>query len=466
MKIIWGVAAAILLIPVLVFLAANIDTGPPPGEYTITDLPPANFHKNNGFYKIVTLAEPRDVGVENQEILDKYRDIFSRKSGDNYEDEDTEVWGDPQSVTYTETKEKDKALARATQFPDLFSRDLVKLLKSRKAVILKQKQENSYLLKRYEKLINSRIVEDFLSPALTIPYMRIMLIANRFYTAVKILEALEGDWTPAIQGLLTQLSFSRKLMKGSREIDSNFIGKAIQRNTLWALWSLMNLKECPKHVYPRVYEGMPELTFEDIRLGKTLIGAYLYLIDRINGDITMSGRELNKIYAYFCIQTNRTRKYFLETTNKLIKYDKIPLYKWEVTFRDLAPPRYRSGKFWWFRNAAGKTITDWMQFRIHYLIYRVYQNKAYYDLTRLAAQLHQETDTDKTAKEILSGLEAYKTIDLCSGKPYKWNRTQGLLYCVGMDGKDNNGHFKRRTAAGSDFSIPFRRGDKRVKRVK
>ncbi|UCH98001.1 MAG: hypothetical protein JSV88_14425, partial [Candidatus Aminicenantes bacterium] len=88
-------------------------------------------------------------------------------------------------------------------------------------------------------------------------------------------------------------------------------------------------------------------------------------------------------------------------------------------------------------------------------IFKSYMKKAVYDMVRISAELHLKYDPDKPVQEILNGLEAYKTLDPCSGKPYKWNDEKQLLYSIGTDRVDNAGETNiYRKIAGSDYAIP------------
>ncbi|MCP4152011.1 MAG: hypothetical protein GY757_29990, partial [bacterium] len=54
MKRLKYILLAVILLPVAVFLAANIDIGSVPGDFTLTDLKPASLENDNGFYRYLT----------------------------------------------------------------------------------------------------------------------------------------------------------------------------------------------------------------------------------------------------------------------------------------------------------------------------------------------------------------------------------------------------------------------------
>ncbi|MCP4150546.1 MAG: hypothetical protein GY757_22560 [bacterium] len=457
MKRIKVILLAVILIPVLIFLALNIDIGSVPGDFTQRDLKPASLEKDNGFYRYLTLVEPAEVDVETAGIREKYRTLCAPDFEEQQENENTgaDTWGSPQKLgDYLKNRKKinkeTDVMSNTADFSYYDTKDVVTVLIPRLKAIEKLVPRYDYLLRRYERLINSPKIEDFRTPAQEMPKLPITLLYRlmRFYSALKINQALKGDWPGAIRGLLAQLDFGKRLADGSRFLGPNFNGKAVMRYSVAALNGLMNHKECPKEVYTQIFEGMPPLKPSQYRLGWAYVGHYLYL----KNEIKKEAQGADKILRFFCLQENRTMKYCLDYVNLLMKYEKIPMYKWKLGIKGLAWKQLSNHKLWWVRNAVGKQYAD-TRLSIRTFTYRVFSIKTYYDLTRLSAELHMAYTPDKPVKEILENLESYKEPDPCSGKPYMWNEKESLLYGVSMDGKDNKGSTRNNLYKGYDFAI-------------
>ena len=89
------------------------------------------------------------------------------------------------------------------------------------------------------------------------------------------------------------------------------------------------------------------------------------------------------------------------------------------------------------------------------MIRETQQALALYDLVRISAALHLEDNPGEPVEKVLERLPAYKTIDPCSGKPYKWHPQKRMLYSIGTDRMDNGGVMDWKTAT-SDFALPVR----------
>jgi hypothetical protein len=138
--------------------------------------------------------------------------------------------------------------------------------------------------------------------------------------------------------------------------------------------------------------------------------------------------------------------------SKLLKYEKTPPYQWETDLK--APKKLASGWFWWLQNPMGKVFLDNIGHpSFKSIILKSYISKTHYDMLRISAELHLNYTPAKSVTEILSGLETYKELDPCSGKPYIWNDEKQILYSIGTDRKDDNGKEQRHFISG-DFVIP------------
>ncbi|MCK4944370.1 MAG: hypothetical protein KAS65_12380, partial [Candidatus Aminicenantes bacterium] len=57
-------------------------------------------------------------------------------------------------------------------------------------------------------------------------------------------------------------------------------------------------------------------------------------------------------------------------------------------------------------------------------------------------------------RQILKGLESYKTVDPCSGSPYIWNSEKQILYSLGVDRDDDGGTYSYNTYYDTDYILP------------
>ena len=80
--------------------------------------------------------------------------------------------------------------------------------------------------------------------------------------------------------------------------------------------------------------------------------------------------------------------------------------------------------------------------------------KAKYDMTAILAELHLKYRAGNKVENILKELKTFKQIDLCSGKPYKWNKEKKVLYGIGTDLKDDKGRENLIDHQNSDFAVP------------
>jgi len=75
-------------------------------------------------------------------------------------------------------------------------------------------------------------------------------------------------------------------------------------------------------------------------------------------------------------------------------------------------------------------------------------------LTAILAEFYLKHSPRDNVRNTLKKLKSYKRIDLCSGKPYKWNKKKKLLYGIGTDLIDNSGKENHSSRLNADFSIP------------
>ncbi len=427
---------------------------------------PASFEKDNGYYRLWTLTEPADVDIESEEVIMRYRRLHDPQY-DNlkhikewYDSGDSWKYREKYHGNYEALKQKrEKILEKNFQWtnaPDNILKDWGKVILGKKEVVLELQSESQVILDRYQKLIDTEFFQDFtlvvkdsgLMYNTPTPNLLAWLHTAKLYIAVNMIDAMEGNWEQGVTNLLAHIAFSKKSIKTSRTLIVNLIGKASLRMTLQGLDSLMNQKECPKEVFQQILDGMPPIEWREFGNGVQLLAE----------GYSTSQAPLKESGLFY--QPNRTQQYYYDFYKGLYLADKTPPYKWKS--HPLEHKRVTSGLFWWLQNPSGKKkfqdfLDEKFSKNLFTASFKGYAAKTFYDMTRIAAELHLNYTPDKPVKEILDGLETYRTLpDPCSGNPYIWNEEKQILYSIGFDREDNGGGESQRYTKieGVDYAIP------------
>ncbi len=450
-KIILKILLILLALLVLYTVFNQFDAGEPTPGFSLKDIPPATFDRNNGFYRLFTLVYPENEDIESPEVLDRFRRLFDPQfDNDKYlEEQDPSMY----KKMYKPFSEKYRQLGRLDLPTRSVEVDWTRYVLSRKEQIKKVRSDLKVFLARYQKLIDCKVFEDFslIRVDSPVPNLLAWLHATKLYIAVNLLDAVEGNWEQGVSNLLDQLDFSKRAVKGSRVLITNLIGKAVMRLSIGAIASLMNQKECPKEVFQLVLDRTPPLKYEEFGSRKSFIGEALLMMSFCKSE--MEEKSLLEGLLYFLFfQENRVKKVHYAYMSKLLKYEKTPPYQWETDLE--APKKLASGWFWWLQNPVGKIFLDSIGHpSFKSIILKSYSSKTHYDMLRISAELHLNYTPEKPIREILDGLETYKELDPCSGKPYIWDEEKQILYSIGTDRKDDNGKEQRHDFYG-DFVIP------------
>jgi hypothetical protein len=415
----------------------------------------ASFDKNNGYYRMWSLTEAEDVDIESEELLLKYRRMHDPQyDNDKYIKE----WGANENDWTYKKKFKGpykKYMQKRYQILDksgVFDswsgssiRDWAHMILEQKEAVIELKSLYQVFLDRYQKLVDSEIFEDFTIVRYdsTIPHLLAWLHVGRLYNTVHMLDALEGNWEKGVSYLLDHIKFTKKTIKTGRTIILNLVGKAMMREALYGLVSLMNEPEFPKTLYKKIINGLPPITYEEYGTKGLIVEAYS----------TSQFKKRNLL-----LQRNRTQQYFYDFFAKLVNSEKIPPYQWKS--HPLENNNVKTGWFWWLQNPAGKILfhkkyqSTPEKNNLFVTIYKSYWLKAQYDMTRIAAELHLNYVPGKPVQEILDSLTTYRTwIDPCSGKPYKWDQQKQVLYSFAVDRDDDGGNYDKFTL-NTDTPIP------------
>lgn len=448
-----GMVLGVLL---LLFVVFNLfDAGVNPGAFTAKDIPSATFAKANGYYRLWTLSEPPGTDIESDEVTDRYRRLF-----DPAFDNEKYI----REFDHSEYREGAGEYSNKLRvdWPSFREGDWKASLLSQREAIESAKIDAGFLLERYRKMIHSEVFEDFTSFTIKAhtPNLLVWLRTSKMYTAGLTLEAVDGNWEPAVNALLRQVGFYKKAVKGSRILFVNLISKAMMKNALYSLAFLMNLEECPADIFRRVHEGLSPITYEEFGNRTCFIGEYLMWDSFVEKDIYNEyGVKPAHVFIALFMQKNRTKRYHFDMIKELVDNEAVPPYKWDFDLAE-GPPRMDksifSGWFWWLRNPIGKVVymNTWSPNFLSTIL-KGYHLKTVYDMTRISAELHLKYTPGKPVEEILNGLETYRTLmDPCSGKPYIWNGKKQVLYSLGTDRDDDGAKSILVTSMDTDFVLP------------
>ena len=287
----------------------------------------ASFDKNNGYYRMWSLTEPVDTDIESEELLLKYRRMHDPQyDNDKYLKEwnnDKNTWSANEKKykgPYNKYIQKRSEILEKNGVFDSWSgssvRDWTRMILAQKKSLLELKSLFQVFLDRYQKLVDSEIFEDFtiVRYDTTAPNLRGWLQVGRLYNTVHMLDALEGNWEKGVAHLLDHIEFTKKTIKTGRTIIINLVGKALMKESLYGLVSLMNEPEFPKSLYKKIINGLPPINYEEYGTKGIVVEAY-------------SVSQVKK--GNLLLQKNRTRQYFYDFFTKLVNSEKIPPYQWK-----------------------------------------------------------------------------------------------------------------------------------------
>ena len=270
--------SAILL---LFILFNQVDSPTPANVYDENDLIPTTFNKNNGFYMILALAEPSDVDIQSDKIINKYRRLFDPRFDKK---RFIKKWD------YRQHQKLFDRYLRKSRFINQYKKDWIEFVNFRKKEIENLKEDFSFFIERYQRLLDMEIISDFTDPSFRINGVALLTI-SRLYTALKIIDTQKSAGN--VKNILTQISFTKKLIKTSRSLYLNSIGKTILQESLKATNSLMNQKECPPEIFSLVFQELKPLKYYELGSRNAFISYYLAVGKWIEGAIKKRSRQGN-----------------------------------------------------------------------------------------------------------------------------------------------------------------------------
>lgn len=450
---------AVLVLFGLVFTAMNVSDGPSPKfdvgdgldyssfeNFAASVVGPPNFDKSNAYYRFWSLPEPIGTDIEDGQLLIKYR----RMHDTQYDTEKfTKEWnnapvnwkaGKEFTGYFKQFMQKRKAILKKYGTFDSYSgskgKDWAQIVTAKKEGLLQLQELYKVFLERYQKIVESTVLEEFtlVRADAAIPNLIAWLQVGRLYVTGHMLDAMEGNWERAAGGILAHLETCKKAVRGSRTLIFNLIGKALLKESLYALASLMNQPECPGSFFERVIRGMPTLQYAEFGSRTPLL---------------LEGYSLTRVQeGSLLYHKNRTRQYYFDLLSHLVKCDATPAYQWKTHPLEYKP---KNGLLWWMQNPEGKAeyekiLKSKVINNLFVTTFKSYTVKAVYDMTRISAELHLGYTPGKTVPQVLDTLATYKNwLDHGSGKPYKWHEQKQILYSFGIDMDDDNGEEDRKS---------------------
>jgi hypothetical protein len=445
----------------LVYIGINqVDAGEPVNGFTRADLPSRDFSRNNGFYRLFSLSMADDVDIESGEVLEKIRKL-NDPAFDN--DQFLAQWKTKEYLAFARKRLgmlKEKVPNRGNAWlnhPENGGEDWLENILPVRGEVDFMKAEMRVWLERYQKLIDSPVFVDFsrLHFETPIPNLLAWLITAKLYNVLNMLDAIDGNWERGVGNILAQINLVKRSQKGSLVMITNLVGKAIGTHSLRALATLMNRKDCPESVYKQILEGLPPITYEEFGTRNSFVAESIFTLSNFKDSadgIKRGGNVWQKLMKALFLQKNRTHQQQINMMRYLIEMEQTPPYQWKEPLKPL--DTFASGWFWWLQNPVGKKWLDYMAFPSQAkVITKSYRLKAYYDTVRISAELHLNYSAEKSVEEILASLETYKTVDACSGKPYRWNEQKQVLYSIGTNRIDDGGIEEFKTHQ-KDFIVP------------
>lgn len=416
---------------------------------------PAVFDKDNGFYGLWTLTEPDDADIAADAALLKYRGLQDPSLDITKHREawlkDKANWATNKEhypfKAHAETRKR--LIAGNGDFDSYFAshpRDWIQSIRERRVALEELKTDFRVPLERYQKIIRSEKFSEFTEVSLEAPLPNLLawLHTAKAYNAVQIALALDGNWTDAITGLLEHVKFGKRVIRSSRTLIVNLVGKAVAREALMALVCLMNQPEFPTELYGSVSAGLIPLKHEEY-------GSRVPLL--LEGYLYSSSVEQGGLFY----QKNRTRQYFFDYFSRLADLEISEPFQWRNHPSEM---NVKTGFFWRLQNAGGKeafqsTVSNNFGGNMYTVVFKSFNLRTTYEMARIAAEVHVLCRAGKTVEQALAESVLYRELpDPCSGEKYRWNPGKQVLYSLGTD-KNDDGGVLRRESEDTDNPVPI-----------
>lgn len=447
-----------------VVLTNVIDESPHPRAVTTADLPPTTFDAENGFYIWWGLSEPAGVDLKSAAYTTPFKHYYDADLKHEKFLETLDCMESGQN--YREQFSKYKKIIDGIKLPKNFPEDCFTTKRINWDKVARARQDCALLLQRYHELLQSPIIRDFTYPSSLSfnPNLLAILKTAKLYTAICLGRAVDGEWSEAAAGLISQIVCMRRFLPYSRAFVNNIIAKGVLYISLQGVVSLLNHPQCPKEVFSAVLAELPPLTYEEygnrsVFINETL--TYCFMLDEIIDDINAERRQELTLYSYFLeklfLQRNTTRNYFYEYNRRVLEYDKQEPFLWQgepvKKLEDFVNSKI-TGLTWRLKNPVGKMYFAIGMPSTAAIFFKSMRLRVTVDMVRILAELKLKYLPGQKIADLLPQLETYKKTDPGSGHPYKWNAKKRVLYSVGMDRTDNKGEVIAGKTSGTDMAVP------------
>ncbi|NIM17684.1 MAG: hypothetical protein GTO45_37445 [Candidatus Aminicenantes bacterium] len=407
---------------------------PVKGEFTEKDLAPASLEPDNGFYIFLAFLEPPEVDIYSPEVIAGYRETFNSPGAQNPREQIRNAIKRGEDA-FKKIEKYDKLLK---QFWKLYNplkhplqkKDPLAYFLSVKEDVEKIKEGCSFLLKRYQTLMDAKKVEDFSHPGIyfsTYEHTKIIIQVHRLFHVVNIIDAAEGKWESAVGNILKEISFYHRFLKtarGERGYGNYYFAWVVLWKTYELLPRLLNHKSCPGNVYARTLAGLQAIPNRTFTHRNAVISTYIANVTILNQ------QESWKIY----IPRNRIKQYYLNAYRRLLELGDQPPYQRRETVKNTI--RQMMGN----KKIPFDIFDDWGPLKMMERIIRLpYQIRALNDLICICAELYLKYDPGLRLEKNLEKLDTYKAIDPFSGTPYRCNPEKRVFYSIGPNRSDDGG---------------------------
>jgi hypothetical protein len=455
----------LMALVVLYLLFNQIDAKLQPGLLKAQETPVAYFNKDNGYYRLWSLSEADEVNIEADAIITKYR-----KLGDPSQNLDVNIDAHnadraqayrKSGIAKLKTLETQVSIRGKswTNHPTNSNEDWIEKILAKRVEVNTSMDVLKVWLQRYQKLIDAKVFEDFSQARFDTPIPNLLawLVTAKVYNVINMLDAVDGNWQHGVANILNHVSFGKRTQSGSLVLITNLVGKAVTAHSLYSLAAIMNHKDCPKEAYQQVLDGLPSIEYMEFGCSRSFRGEGLFFPSLLYNNVDSDGFQASfgeKVLKFLLLQKNRTYNYHLKMIKRLLDFEKTVPYQWKEPLN--MPGNLATGWVWWLRNPMGKIWLDHMDYgALTNAIKKSYRLKAYYDILRISAELHLKysNNSSQPVSAILGELETYRSLDSCSGKPYRWDEQKQVLYSIGTDREDDGGIEDLNTYE-KDFVIP------------
>jgi hypothetical protein len=489
-KRILSASAALLAASILLFITLNLFDSREAELSALPSLPAASLGADNGFFLVWGFAEPPGSDLSGQAFRRQLLELFRDLPKNYFVRSRFGQWLASLNNSFRENWQ-----GAGFYFPQQADADICSFLVSRRARITERRRRFAGLQQRYELVLRSSRLEDFTPPGFELPGRSAALTASaaRLFAASRLLAALDGGWLAATEDLLQAADAGFRLVRSSRTLAANSLGKDMVELSLRALGALLSRPDCPPALAKLLLRRLPTRAAD--QFGTATVRAFTCLnfstaLARVKKDrivdpfllkdyfrrpagffalerfVAISGPRLFATFhalSAFFLKENETAamaRSFWESVGRL---EETPPWQWGSlrTLTRLRATDATAGLFWWLRNPLGKMMMQSavpysFPIRQHY-VYRSHSLKVRYDLTRLLVQarLAAGAQGGLSADSLRRLLAAAAERDPFSGGPYRFSRERGALYSVGSDGVDDQGREQPALWRDSDIAVPI-----------